>query len=261
MKPRQVMAFHLPFVTWDLPIDTTAATRALARTTVPRASRIAVPKAKVLRAPLVAPRTDRRPPAIANQSGDWARLLQRIGSGDRDAIAELYDATSGLVFGLALRILGDRALAEDVVVEVYAQVWKRAGAYDAQRGAAVSWLLTLTRSRAIDTLRGRNREQATEPLAAAEDVASTDPDPEASTAAAERGRLVRAALASLTGDQREPIELAYFSGLSHSQIAARLDEPLGTVKTCIRAGMMRLRELLAPGDPFPAGPVTESRVH
>jgi RNA polymerase sigma-70 factor (ECF subfamily) len=180
------------------------------------------------------------------QESNWIEALQRIAAGDQTAFVEFYEATSSLVFSLALRILQERAAAEDVVVDVYSQVWDRASTYDHQRGTPLAWLLALTRSRAIDQLRARTRRREAEPL---EDVSNVDfsiPDPEELTALAERRRFVRRALESLTDEQRRVIELAYFSGLSHTAIAAALGQPLGTVKTRIRTGMLRLRELLAP---------------
>lgn len=175
---------------------------------------------------------------------DWIGLIRQASAGDQTALAEFYDLTSHMVFGLALRILGQREAAEDTVIEVYAQAWREAKAYDPQRGTPCSWLLNLTRSRAIDLLRSRNRDRATDPLEAASEVQDGTPDPEEATADAERRRFVRGALGHLTADQREAIELAYFSGLSHTEIAEQLGQPLGTVKTRIRLGMMRMRELL-----------------
>ena len=171
-------------------------------------------------------------------------MMQRTAAGDHAGLAELYDMSSHLVFGLALRILGDRDTAEDAVVEVYAQAWREAKNFDASRGTPCSWLMTLTRSRAIDILRSQKRDRAMDPLESAGDVEASTPGPEAATADAERHRFVRGALNRLSADQREAIELAYFTGLSHSEIAARLGEPLGTVKTRIRLGMIRMREVL-----------------
>jgi len=161
-------------------------------------------------------------------------------------MADFYDQTSALAFGLALRILGDHSAAEDVLLEVYLQVWKQAGAYDASRGSPSAWLLTLTRCRAIDQRRSLRRDRATEPLEVAGEIGCDAAGPESLTMAAERHRLVRKALASLNAEQREVIHLAYFGGLSHSEIAHQLGQPLGTVKTRIRTGMMQLRTLLAP---------------
>jgi RNA polymerase sigma-70 factor, ECF subfamily len=179
----------------------------------------------------------------------WAQLVQRAASGERDALTDLYDQTSALVYSLALRILGDEPAAEDVVIEVYTHAWRMASTFEPARGTASAWLLTVTRSRAIDALRARRRNRAREPLEAAVEVPSDAAGPEELNVAAERQRFVANALESLGNDQREAIELAYFSGLSHSEIAARLQQPLGTVKTRIRLGMMKLRELLGGLEP------------
>lgn len=179
----------------------------------------------------------------------WGHLIQRVASGERDALTDLYDQTSHLVYSLALRILKDEAAAEDIVIEVYTHAWRAAESYAPERGSASAWLLTLTRSRAIDALRARRRTQAREPLEAASDVPSDAPGPEDLNVAAERQRFVVRALQMLGSEQREAIELAYFSGLSHFEIAARLGQPLGTVKTRIRLGMLKLRESLSVLEP------------
>jgi RNA polymerase sigma-70 factor (ECF subfamily) len=159
-------------------------------------------------------------------------------------MAQLYDASSARVFGLALRILRDRNAAEDAVVEVYAQAWRDASRFDVQRGNACAWLMTMARSRAIDILRSRRREPASEPLDAAGEMHSTGPGPEDQSSELQRRNYVRAALENLHPEQREAIELAYFSGFSHSEIASKLGQPLGTIKSRIRSGIMVLRELL-----------------
>jgi len=184
-------------------------------------------------------------PIGSKSEPEWADLMRRAACGDHSALAAFYDATSQLVFGLALRILGDRDAAEDAVVEVYSQVWREANGYDPQRGTPYTWLLTLTRSRAIDMLRARKREPVNDPLDAATEVESSAPTPEDVSVAAQRHRMVRRALDGLSMEQREAIELAYFRGLSHSEIALQLGQPLGTIKTRIRLGMMRMREQLA----------------
>jgi RNA polymerase sigma-70 factor (ECF subfamily) len=174
-------------------------------------------------------------------------LMARLAQGDQAALAELYDETNSLVYSLALRILHDQHAAEDVTIEVYTQVHRQASHYDPQRGTPSAWLLTLTRSRAIDRLRieavRREREESLDDTST---VASLIGDPEASSASSELRRIVQQALSQLTPDQREVIEIAYYSGLSHSEIAAKLGQPLGTVKTRIRTGMLMLREHLAP---------------
>ena len=184
---------------------------------------------------------------------DWVALIKRVASGDQSAIATLYDTTSRLTFGLILRILGDRETAEEVLLDVYTQVWRQAATYDHQRGTPLAWLMTIARTRALDRLRsGWQDRQRKEPLETASEARATAADPEEMTVAAERQRLVRLALQTLSPEQREVIELAYYSGLSHSEIAARLDQPLGTVKTRTRLGLIKLREALKPvlGDEF-----------
>jgi RNA polymerase sigma-70 factor (ECF subfamily) len=176
-----------------------------------------------------------------------ADLIRRMARGDETALAELYDSTSNLVYSLALRILNERGSAEEVVLDIYTQVWRQAGDYDAGRGAPLAWLLTIARTRSVDRLRsGWSVRQRTDPIESAEATPATSVDPEAAAALSERGRIVRAALDELNADQRKAIELAYFGGLSHSEIAELLGEPLGTIKTRIRLAMTRLRERLGP---------------
>jgi RNA polymerase sigma-70 factor, ECF subfamily len=172
-----------------------------------------------------------------------AALVARAAKGDQTALAALYDETSALVYGLALRILRDHYAAEDVTIDVYAQVYRQVSSYDANRGTPSAWLATLTRSRAIDRLRQEaQRREREEPLEATTRMPSLTAGPEESSATTELQRLVQRALALLTPEQRQVIELAYYSGLSHNEIAARLGQPLGTVKTRIRTGLMLLRE-------------------
>ncbi len=179
------------------------------------------------------------------EEGDLQSLIRRAGCGEQSALTELYDTTSRFVFGLVLRILRDRDTAEEVLLDVYTQVWRQSAAYDVTRGAPLAWLMTIARSRAIDRLRSRRTiEQRNEPLAAMDDAGTMAPSPEASAVALERQRLVRRALEALSPEQREVIELAYYSGMSHSEIALQLDQPLGTVKTRTRLGMMKLRDML-----------------
>jgi RNA polymerase sigma-70 factor, ECF subfamily len=186
-----------------------------------------------------------QPPAAPPPSEEtWNGLVKRAADGDQSAMAQLYDASTARVFGLAVRILRDRNAAEDAVVEVYAQAWRDASRFDAQRGNARTWLLTMARTRAIDILRSRRREPSSEPLEAAGEVHSAGPGPEDQSSELQRRNYVRAALENLHPEQREAIELAYFSDLSHSQIASKLGQPLGTIKSRIRSGMMVLRELL-----------------
>jgi RNA polymerase sigma-70 factor (ECF subfamily) len=178
---------------------------------------------------------------------EWAMLIRRTAAGDQTALGEFYDQTSRLVYGLALRILGDPVEAEEVSLGVYEQVWRQAAEYDSQRGRPLVWLMMLTRSRAIDRLRAVGRQrQRQEPLDSTMTFLAPVLDPEEDAITAERCRLVQTALASLSAEQREAIELAYFEGLSQSEIAQRLQQPLGTIKTRIRLGMMKLRDRLLP---------------
>ena len=189
------------------------------------------------------------PEESARRGPDCAALIRRLADGDSSALSALYDATNRLVHGLALRILSDTSDAEEVTLDVYTQAWRQVARYDSSRGDAVTWLLTLTRSRAIDRLRSRagarKREQA---LDAAGELAADSPDPESQSAFSERARRVRRALSVLSPEQRQAIELAYFEGLTHVEIAERIREPLGTAKSRIRLGMAKLRDALAPLD-------------
>ena len=172
-------------------------------------------------------------------------LVARAAGGDESALSSLYDETSSLVFGIACRILANPPDAEEVTLDVYTQVWRRSAAFDPQRGSVVAWLAMLTRSRAIDRLRaGAAQARRSTELEDASTVATMCEGPEGAFALAQERQRVSAALAVLPAEQRQSIELAFFSGLSHSEIAASLGLPLGTVKTRIRLAMMKLRESL-----------------
>jgi RNA polymerase sigma-70 factor (ECF subfamily) len=173
-------------------------------------------------------------------------ILERIARGDGSAFAELYDRHARLVFSLALRILQQQADAEDVVQEVFAQVWTQAGRYDAGRGAVAAWLLVLARSRAIDRLRTRRaRPESAVERDAAESVPDLAARQDLELLTAEQVARLRRALQQLPEAQRVPLELAYYEGLTHTEVAAYLNEPLGTVKTRIRQAVITLRESLA----------------
>ena len=177
----------------------------------------------------------------------WVNWVSQIVQEDESALARLYDASSPLVYGLALRILGDAGAAEEVTLDVYLQVWKQANRFDPVRGRVSTWLMTMARSRAIDKLRGKAQELSqAESLEAVAETRSENPDPEQSAAVAQQQAEVRKALSTLSEEQRHAIELAFFNGFSQNEIAMKLNEPLGTIKTRIRNGMLKLRELLQP---------------
>jgi RNA polymerase sigma-70 factor (ECF subfamily) len=173
------------------------------------------------------------------------RYVERSAGGDQGAFASLYDATRHLVYGTALRILREPADAEEVTSEVYMQVWRNASNYSDRRGSVMAWLLTMARSRAIDRVRSQSlRARREEPFPEFAQFRSAEPAPDRSTEASQHRRRVASALDTLPPEQREVIELAFFYGLTHSELAARLNQPLGTVKTRVRQGMMKIRELL-----------------
>jgi RNA polymerase sigma-70 factor (ECF subfamily) len=172
------------------------------------------------------------------------QLMQRIAHGDREAFAQLYDRYASLVFTFATRLLRVRSDAEDLLQEVFLQVWRQAQSYNQDRGSPEAWLITITRSRAIDKLRSlRRRDGSAVP---SQDTARIEEGGTVAggAAAAEAKLTVHGALSRLSEAQRVVLELAYFEGLTQSEIAARLGEPLGTVKTRLRAGLGRLREFL-----------------
>lgn len=175
-----------------------------------------------------------------------ASLMARIVSQDEGALAALYDRYSPLVMAICVRVLHDRDDAEDVTVDVFWEVWQRADRFDVNRGSALTYLTTLTRSRAIDrrrslTARGVDRTRSLNPSFDA--PVSTDA-PLPAMVSAENQQLISDALKALDENQRQAIECAYFDGLSHSEIASHLNKPLGTIKTYIRTGLQRLRSAL-----------------
>jgi RNA polymerase sigma-70 factor (ECF subfamily) len=177
-------------------------------------------------------------------------LVQRMTAGDERALGELYDRHGRVAYALAYAIVGERADADEVVVDAFGQAWRTAAHFDLARGSVAAWLTTIARTRALDLVRARGRRSRALERAAllsgegvASPVASGDaPDRDAERS--EARRLVTGALAALPEPQRRAIQLAYFGGLSQSEIAGELGEPLGTVKTRIRDGMAKLRELL-----------------
>jgi RNA polymerase sigma-70 factor, ECF subfamily len=175
-------------------------------------------------------------------------LLARVVKGDQQAFSQLYDHSSTLLFTLAVRILGNHEEAAELLQDVYLEVWRKVSRYDVGRGTPVAWLITLTKSRAIDRLRARASRgyQATNSLehGTAAQLADHGPSPLETQADQELRIAVGAAVAGLPIAQQQAIELAYYEGLSHTEIASQLNQPLGTVKTRIKLGMSKLRDSL-----------------
>lgn len=168
-------------------------------------------------------------------------LVRRIGAGDGEALRTLYERFGSIVFGMAYRLLGDRQSAEECTQDVFVSIWRSAGAYDPSRARVSSWMIAIARNRVVDAARARVARPI-DPQAELE-PADRSPDVAEQTAVADSSRRVAAALAELPAPQREALVLAYFNGLSHSEIAERLGVPLGTVKGRIRLALDRLREL------------------
>jgi RNA polymerase sigma-70 factor (ECF subfamily) len=183
--------------------------------------------------------------SLRQREQEWNTLVRRMATGRQDALSRLYDGTSSVIYGLALRILRNREDAEEVVLDAYSRAWRQAANFDPQRGGAMTWLVMMARSIAIDRLRSSaGRAARTEPLDGPRQEASPEADPESSAFFSQQRDRVRSALAQLPLEQRQVIELAFFGGLSHSELATQLDLPLGTVKTRVRLGLGRLRTLL-----------------
>lgn len=171
-------------------------------------------------------------------------LARALGRGEEGALAELYDRYGRAVYNLALRITRDAGTAEEISLDSFLQIWRQAARFDAHHGTLPSWLFTIARSRAIDRVRaaGASKRMQTEDFT----PVNVAHEPDEAAALAERRRLVRQAMHTLSPTQRAALELAYYEGLSHSQIAERLGEPLGTIKTRIRQAMTVLRRALEP---------------
>ena len=174
---------------------------------------------------------------------DWATLVQSIAAGDQLALHALYERAHRIVFTLMMRITANRETAEELTIDVFHDVWRRASRYDAANGTVLGWIMNQARSRAIDRLRFEGRKKRShggdvQPLA---EVAA---DPRDVLELREQGEWLRTALAALTPDERQAIETTFFAGLTHAEAAARLKQPLGTIKTRIRSGLHKLRDAL-----------------
>jgi RNA polymerase sigma-70 factor, ECF subfamily len=189
------------------------------------------------------------PPPDERQQVD-AQLMRRAAQGDRDAFAALYDRFSAPLYAAALRILHDSTEAQDVVHDTFVALWEKAAMFDATRGSAFSWAVTLVRNRAIDRARRRRRRAELLADSAPGDLGYAGSDGGLNSGESaeidDDARAVRAAVAQLPMEQQRALELAFFGGLTQEEIAQKLSQPLGTVKARIRRGLLKLRDLLAP---------------
>ena len=167
-------------------------------------------------------------------------LISRVRTGDEDALAALHDRYASVVYSVALRVLGDTTQAEDILQEIFIQLWRNPQRFDANRGSLGAWLAVIARHRAIDQLRRRRPEADVEDV-----IISVDTRLEQTTDRNMAIAKVRAAVEHLPPEQRQPLELAFFQGLTHSEIASKTGEPLGTIKTRIRTALLALRKALA----------------
>jgi RNA polymerase sigma-70 factor (ECF subfamily) len=168
-------------------------------------------------------------------------LVSRVRAGDQNAMGALYDRYSPLVYAVGLRVLADSAAAEDVLQEVFMQLWRNPARFDASRGSLGAWLAVISRNRAIDALRKRRYESDIEDI-----VVSVEPDLASEADRSRAAKNVRDVLNGMHPAQRQALEMAFFEGLTHTEIAAKIGEPLGTIKTRIRAGLLALRKALKP---------------
>src|SRR5262245_30920192 len=179
-----------------------------------------------------------------------AELMRKVALGDRAAFGQLFDRYSQLALNLAARVLNERHEAEDVVQEVFLQLWRDASSYQQSRGNVSTWIIAIARSRAIDKLRSRKSRRVLDPVGEndeIQDFAESLPDPATRPDDLDNQLLVRKAFGSLAVDQRVAIEMAYYEGMSQSEIAEALREPLGTIKTRIRSGLLKLKQALSAG--------------
>jgi RNA polymerase sigma-70 factor (ECF subfamily) len=176
---------------------------------------------------------------------DWVRLVRLIAAGDQGALHALYEGTHRIVFTLIVRITNNRETAEEVTLDVFHDVWRRAPTYDAAGGSVVGWIMNQARSRAIDRVRFDQRKKRLNSHADNPLPVAAESGPQEAFDLREQAHLVRDALTSLTPQERQVIETAFFSELTYHEVAARLEQPLGTVKTRIRSGLAKLRQALA----------------
>jgi RNA polymerase sigma-70 factor (ECF subfamily) len=178
---------------------------------------------------------------------DWVRLVQSIAAGDQLALHALYERAHRVVFTLIVRITSNRETAEELTLDVFHDLWRRASRYDAANGTVLGWIMNQARSRAIDRLRFERRKKRVDPHGSEPLPAIEAPDSHDVLVFKEQCRALRSALTVLTPDERQAIEAAFFSELTHAEVAARLNQPLGTIKTRIRSGLHKLRQALSNG--------------
>jgi RNA polymerase sigma-70 factor (ECF subfamily) len=186
---------------------------------------------------------DKAKPPVSER--DWVALVQAIAAGDQGALHTLYERTHRIVFTIIVRITNNRETAAEVTLDVFHSVWQRASTYDAGAGSVVGWIMNQARSRAIDRLRFEQRKKRVSTQADSPLPATAASDPHEAFDLREQGRLLRNALTVLTPEERQAIETAFFSELTYYEVAARLNQPLGTVKTRVRSGLKKLRQALA----------------
>lgn len=181
---------------------------------------------------------------VRKSETDWLRLVQSIATGDQIALHSLYEQTHRIVFTLIFRITKNRETAEEVTLDVYYDVWRRAPVYDPVDGPVIGWIMNQARSRAIDRLRFEHRQKRSNKYVD-HPPTRTGADPQRICEVEEQSRQLRDALGVLTAEERRSIETAFFSELTYGEVAARLNQPIGTVKTRIRSGLAKLRTVLA----------------
>lgn len=180
---------------------------------------------------------------------EWVAFVRAVAAGDQRALLALYERANRAVFTLAIRITANRETAEEVTLDVFHDVWRRAATYQEADGTVLGWIMNQARSRAIDRLRYEQRKKRVRPETADDLPAATSADPDALIAFQEQRRALQDALGVLTPDERQAIEAAFFSELTYAEVAERLHQPLGTIKTRIRSGLHKLRQALAEGGP------------
>ena len=176
---------------------------------------------------------------------DWVALVQSIARGDQSALRALYTQAHRIVFTLIMRITSNRETAEELTLDVFYDVWRRAGSYDPAGGSVIGWIMNQARSRAIDRLRFDQRKKRVSDQPGSPPTVTTSCGPHEALDTKEQGQLLRQALQVLTPQERQAIETAFFSELTYAEAAAQLNQPLGTVKTRIRSGLAALRQALA----------------